>query len=1025
MPDANVRVICRFRPVNQRELKEYIDEEKAKTQIRFVGDTTVEIISPGKETLTFTFDRVFHSDATQQSVYELAAKDTIEDILQGYNGTIFAYGQTGAGKSYTMFGPDLSEPNLKGIIPRACAHIFDYINNDETGTEFTIKCSFLEIYKEVIHDLLNPKNTNLRVRETPSRGVWVENLSEVFVTCEQEVMDLIKLGEKFRATAATNMNAVSSRSHSLFILTLSQKARDGSTKIGKLNLADLAGSEKVGKTGAVGETLEEAKKINQSLSALGNCINALTKAKRGHVPYRDSKLTFILRESLGGNAKTTLVIACSPHLFNLEESISTLRFGQRAKSIKNKVKINQERSVAELEAIIEKLTAELTRLRQYNEALERELVAAKGGDFNIETFRKKILGELARKQQQQQTPTSNESKSEVASPLKETQTSALEAPLLPVAAASSAHNFNNTNNNNNNNLGDIPMPTAVKTKDVNDLSSTNEINSPRPPAATPSPSLEDENIYDPMSIAEAQVAYDKLKEEMEMQVQDLTDELNSLKEEHEQRNQLLKRANEELEKQKEETTNLLGQLEKEKKELENLRSKYEFELKKKDLEIENLLSSASIIKEDNDNLRKKLESATQKLEIALTENQTLKEKSTELENKNQTLESKIERLCSQITLLEKSVTHKSMEKEQNEQSENEKNEKLQQLQDKVTKLEDELDTSRIELQETQTKLKLLRQEKELVESALTNAKQKLSILEHSSKNFADDKSSKSVDVSAAKPSTTESLNKHNQELYTLVDQVRDENQSLKKKLLILESELERTRLECASKDKRLATEKQKTKLANETLKRLQKEFQELKLAQQIEKFEIETKLKDTEIQLLTEQNQRLLLTTEIEKLKRISLEREIEMKQHNEQFSRLQRDYKEETAKSAILQKQLQENEKRMGELEKNLEELSQENQKLKAALKNNKTSSSENLTTVITNSNNANTSGSTEQQRESQVLAEYVRRLQQRSGKVVRPVRSSSGISASLQNILHFWKEAPKEETNKVVFKKPLFFGD
>jgi kinesin family protein 5 len=194
--------------------------------------------------------------------------------------------------------------------------------------------------------------------------------------------------------------------------------------MGKLNLADLAGSEKVGKTGASGETLEEAKKINQSLSALGNCINALTKAKKGHVPYRDSKLTFILRESLGGNAKTTLVIACSPHAvsrailhlhtltnfalqFNLEETISTLRFGQRAKSIKNKAKINQERSVAELEAIIEKMRAEITKLRAYNEALERELVASKGSDFNIDEFRKKLMGDLAKRQQHvEERPTS-------------------------------------------------------------------------------------------------------------------------------------------------------------------------------------------------------------------------------------------------------------------------------------------------------------------------------------------------------------------------------------------------------------------------------------------------------------------------------------------------------------------------------------------------------------------------------------------------------------------------------------------
>lgn len=215
-----------------------------------------------------------------------------------------------------MFGPDVGEEDTMGIIPRACRHIFQYIARCTDGTEFTIKCSFLEIYKEVIKDLLNPKNSNLKIRESPHRGVWVEGLTELFVTCEQDVIDLLRMGERFRKVASTKMNATSSRSHSLFILQLTQKSADGSTKTGKLNLADLAGSEKISKTGATGETLEEAKKINLSLSALGNCINALsTRAK--HIPYRDSTLTFILRESLGGNSKTTLLIACSPHVVRL------------------------------------------------------------------------------------------------------------------------------------------------------------------------------------------------------------------------------------------------------------------------------------------------------------------------------------------------------------------------------------------------------------------------------------------------------------------------------------------------------------------------------------------------------------------------------------------------------------------------------------------------------------------------------------------------------------------------------------
>src|SRR3989338_6816592 len=185
------------------------------------------------------------------------------------------------------------------------------------------------------------------------------------------------------------MNQVSSRSHSLFILILHQKLPDGSTKMGRLNLADLAGSEKVGKTNAVGNTLEEAKKINQSLSALGNCISAITKGLK-HIPYRDSKLSFILRESLGGNTKTTLLVCCSPHRFNIDETVGTLRFAQRAKTIKNNATINQKRSIEELQAIVAKLTEEINQLTRYISVLERELSTANPA-INIATLRQSSI----------------------------------------------------------------------------------------------------------------------------------------------------------------------------------------------------------------------------------------------------------------------------------------------------------------------------------------------------------------------------------------------------------------------------------------------------------------------------------------------------------------------------------------------------------------------------------------------------------------------------------------------------------
>eukprot|EP00011_Vannellida_sp_DIVA3-517-6-12_P013032 CAMPEP_0114620886 /NCGR_PEP_ID=MMETSP0168-20121206/8952_1 /TAXON_ID=95228 ORGANISM="Vannella sp., Strain DIVA3 517/6/12" /NCGR_SAMPLE_ID=MMETSP0168 /ASSEMBLY_ACC=CAM_ASM_000044 /LENGTH=1105 /DNA_ID=CAMNT_0001832083 /DNA_START=33 /DNA_END=3346 /DNA_ORIENTATION=+ len=386
--DCNIRVICRFRPVNARERAEGADA--ATEHLQFVDDKMIKVGEfQGRQPQHFTFDKVFHSpDTTQEEVYGLAARASIDDVINGYNSTIFAYGQTGAGKSFTMFGADLIQENLKGIIPRACKHIFNHIAEDTVGTEYTIKCSFLEIYKEVVRDLLNPaSNTSksgLRIRETPDKGVWVDGLQEEYVTCEDDVLQLLLRGEQFRATSSTDMNATSSRSHSLFILTLHQKSPDGSTKEGKLNLADLAGSEKIRKTGATGNTLEEAKKINQSLSALGNCINALTKQggkRKVHVPYRDSKLTFILRESLGGNCKTTLLIACSPHVFNLEETVSTLQFGKRAKTIKNVVSKNEQRSVAELMAIIERLKKELAYFKRYSRILEQELEKAVGPEW--------------------------------------------------------------------------------------------------------------------------------------------------------------------------------------------------------------------------------------------------------------------------------------------------------------------------------------------------------------------------------------------------------------------------------------------------------------------------------------------------------------------------------------------------------------------------------------------------------------------------------------------------------------------
>eukprot|EP01119_Soliformovum_irregulare_P010103 TRINITY_DN246_c0_g3_i1.p1 TRINITY_DN246_c0_g3~~TRINITY_DN246_c0_g3_i1.p1 ORF type:complete len:1281 (+),score=503.97 TRINITY_DN246_c0_g3_i1:73-3915(+) len=376
MATSNIQVIVRFRPVNDREIKEdgVGNAVKLNAHLEF-GDTQVKIVyDDSNEVQAYTFDRVFWNQkkTSQQDVYDVTARETIKDVCSGYNGTIFAYGQTGTGKSFTMFGPNMAT-DLKGIIPRSCVDIFKFIANAPQDSEYTVKCSFLEIYNENLRDLLNPKGQPLKIRENKDGSIWIENLTQQPVNSEPDVLQLIQTGEKHRTVSSTQMNEASSRSHSLFILNMSQKLPDGSIKTGYLNLVDLAGSESVGKTGATGVTLEEAKKINQSLSALGNCIYSLSQKKKGHVPYRNSKLTHILRESLGGNCKTTLLIACSPHRFNIEETISTLKFGHRAKKLKNEVKQNKVQSVDEMAKTITTTTNELNELKEYVRMMESQM----------------------------------------------------------------------------------------------------------------------------------------------------------------------------------------------------------------------------------------------------------------------------------------------------------------------------------------------------------------------------------------------------------------------------------------------------------------------------------------------------------------------------------------------------------------------------------------------------------------------------------------------------------------------------
>jgi hypothetical protein len=249
----------------------------------------------------FTFDFVFDMDSSQQEVYETTAKPAVISILQGYNSTIFAYGQTGTGKTFTMEGFTYnSSDNQRGIIPRSIEEIFNYIESFSShDTKFMVRASYLQIYNESISDLLKPDKTNLQIREDKKRGVFVEGLSEWAVRSPSDIYTLLQRGASSRATASTKMNDVSSRSHAVFVVTVEQmtiiddERGEALTqiKVGKLNMVDLAGSERIRVTGATGKQLEESKKINKSLSALGNVIYALTDNKgRTHIPYRDSKV---------------------------------------------------------------------------------------------------------------------------------------------------------------------------------------------------------------------------------------------------------------------------------------------------------------------------------------------------------------------------------------------------------------------------------------------------------------------------------------------------------------------------------------------------------------------------------------------------------------------------------------------------------------------------------------------------------------------------------------------------------------
>ena len=326
----NVQVVLRFRPLHETEISTGLE----------IIDRSV-IISDKNTTHEFTFDYVFTEKSRQDTVYDQVARSAVESVCNGYNSTIFAYGYSGTGKTYTMFG----EENDLGIIPRACESIFRNMNKELLT--WSIKFSFIEIYNENIRDLLNHRNSDLAIRKC-EKGIYIQGLTEKLVYTPEDILYSISEGSKQRSVSSTQVNSVSSRSHALLTITITQTGIDESEIVSKLNLVDLAGSENVGRSEVHGIALAEAQNINKSLSALGNVINALTEVGRDHIPYRDSKLTYILQDSLGGNSKTVIIATASPNTYVLSETLSTMKFAKRAKEIKNAPKVNKNESYTNL-----------------------------------------------------------------------------------------------------------------------------------------------------------------------------------------------------------------------------------------------------------------------------------------------------------------------------------------------------------------------------------------------------------------------------------------------------------------------------------------------------------------------------------------------------------------------------------------------------------------------------------------------------------------------------------------------------
>ena len=361
-----IQVVVRCRPLFGKEIREarnqIVDCDVRRGEVRIDNPKT-----PGDPPKQFTFDGVYDHTSTQKEIFEGCALPIVRAAIEGYNGTIFCYGQTGTGKTHTMEGKDEPE-NERGLIPNTFETVFGDIDALEAANKnFLVRASFLEIYNENVRDLLGKdQSRTCDLKEDPDKGVYVKDLTTFVVKSVAEIRKLHEVGKKNRSVGATLMNADSSRSHSIFTVTIEtsevnegEAEEDAHIRVGKLNMVDLAGSERQAKTGSTGDRLKEATKINLSLSALGNVISALVDGKSSHIPYRDSKLTRLLQDSLGGNTKTVMIANLGPADYNFDETMSTLRYANRAKNIKNKPKINEDPK----DAMLREFQEEIARLK--------------------------------------------------------------------------------------------------------------------------------------------------------------------------------------------------------------------------------------------------------------------------------------------------------------------------------------------------------------------------------------------------------------------------------------------------------------------------------------------------------------------------------------------------------------------------------------------------------------------------------------------------------------------------------------